>query len=848
MKRIAFFLVTLLGCLTLKAASVSLEEARVLGQRFVKDNFEWTRQSDNLTLVYSMPSFYVFNVGETGFVIVSANDNYKPLLGYSQDGTFNPEDMAPALADFLDRVNTYRTSHTDVVASQEVVEDWESLRQYGKLVSRHGGKEASFLVQTKWNQNYPYNYCCPADSDGPGGHVYAGCVATAGAQVMRFWNHPEHGQGSHTYTPEDHPEYGPITVNYGATTYDWANMPNTISGTSPIEEIEAIGTLIFHVGVSVDMNYRPSSSGAVTGNLTNTLPSYFFYTNHMEHYYRENYSRDQYIGFIVDMVDMGWPMIHRGNGHAYVVDGYDDAGLIHFNWGWSGSNDGWYDIDGHNYASGESVICNCVPAEVYDNTPNAPTNLVATPDSNGERSVTVTWTNPSKTLVNQDLTAIDQIVVMRGSKIVYTEDNVTPGAAMTFVDTSIPIFSTYTYKVYAVLNGQRGKTVAVNGITVGPTCQWKFAISGSNMMGWRGSRIVAYDYAGAEFSSVTVTSSTPQSLTVNVPLGMVKLVWVLSDDIPSNYAISINVKNNDNVSVFSYSGNILDMPEGVFFEGNNGCGATPTCEVPSNLTAIQDPDDDNVIELQWEAAGNPEYGYLVCRDDQFIEMVSGNMYRDEEASLGGHCYYVTPLCEGGMTDESSNMSCAAVGAVYPPRNFYFETTSSFKCKLTWDRPSPDTGLSGYFLFRKTDGEDYKRIKLLGATHTTYTDNTVIEEGNYYYKLVAYYQALDAESAPALNLYEPNTYYVHFYYSIDNVNEMDNSQVNVYPNPTTGNLNVEAPMMQRIEVYNLVGQRVYESAVNGNITTVDLRGLGSGMLMMTVHTADGIVTKKISIIE
>lgn len=849
MKRIALSLLIILGCLALKANPVGLEEARSLGQRFVRTSFDFTRQSDDLTLVYSMPSFYVFNVGETGFVIVSANDNYKPLLGYSQQGAFNPDDMAPALADFLDRVNAFRTTRTDVVASQEVMEDWESLRQNGTLVSRYGGKGDEFLVETRWNQNYPYNYCCPADPDGPGGHAYAGCVATAGAQVMRYWNHPEHGQGSHTYTPQDHPEYGPITVNFGNTTYDWANMPNTISSTSPIEEIEAVGTLIYHVGVSVDMNYRPSGSAAVTGNLVNTLPTYFFYTTHMEHYYREDYSRDQYIGFIVDMIDMSWPMVHRGNGHAYVVDGYNDAGLIHFNWGWSGSNDGYYDIDGHNYADGESVICNCVPAEVYNNTPSAPTNLVATPDSNGERSVTVTWNNPAKTLVNQNLTAIDQIVVMRDSKIVYTEDNVAPGASMSFVDDDIPFFSTYTYKVYAVLDGQRGTTAAVDGITVGPTCQWKFVISGSNMLGWRGSRIVIYDMANAEVGSVTTSNSTPQAVNFSMPLGLVKLAWVPGENIPSNYAISINVKNDDNVSVYSYSGNIMDMPEGVFFQGNNGCGVTPSCEVPSNFTATQDPNDENVIELQWDATGTPEYGYLVYRDDQVIDMVSENVYRDEEATLGGHCYYVTPLCEGGMNEEFSNMSCAAVGAVYPPRHFYFETTSNFKCKLTWDRPSPDTGFSGYIVYRKMEGEDeYKRIKLLSGTHTSYTDNSVNQEGDYYYKLVAYYQAIDAESAPALNLYEENTYHVHFYYSIDGVAEFDDSSVSVYPNPTTGVLNVEAPMMQRIEVYNLLGQRVYESAVNGNTATVDLRGLGNGMLMMTIHTANGTVTKKISIVE
>ncbi|MBR3699008.1 MAG: C10 family peptidase [Bacteroidales bacterium] len=848
MKRMVLSLLVLLGCLTMKASPVSLEEARSLGQRFVRANFELTRQSDELTLVYSMPSFYVFNVGETGFVMISAYDNYRPLLGYSQEGTFNPDDMAPATADFLNRVNDYRTTRTNVAATPDVVADWESLRNYGHLVSRYGGRDGSYLVQTKWNQNYPYNYCCPAASGGPGGHVYAGCVATAGAQVMRYWCHPEHGQGSHTYYPEDHPEYGPLTANFGETTYDWDNMPLTISSASPIEQLEAVGTLIYHVGVSVDMNYRPTSSGAVTGLLTTTLPEHFFYTTHMEHNYRENYTREQYCNFLVSNIDMSWPILHRGNGHAYVVDGYDDAGLFHFNWGWSGSNDAFYDIDGHNYAEGESAILNCVPAEVYDATPKEPTSLTATPAANNELATTVSWTNPTQTLVNNPLTTIDQIVVMRNNDIVYTEDNVTPGATMSITDTSVPFFSTYTYKVYAVINGQRGKTAEVNGIHVGPTCQWKFVISGSNMMGWRGSRIDVYDYTGAKVTSVSVNSPNPASVNVDMPLGMVKLAWVLSDNVTSDYGISINVKDANNTSVYSYSGNILSMEEGFFYEGNNGCGQTPDCGTPSNLTAVQDSEDDHVVVLQWNGVDNPDYGYLVYRDDMMLAMTSETTFRDETATIGGHCYYVTTLCNGGMNGEYSNMACQASGACYPPRNFYFEVTNNFKCNLTWERPSPDDGLSGYILYRKMAGEEYERIKLLGANKTSHTDNSVSQEGDYYYKLVAYYQGLDCESAPAANLNEPNVYHVHFYYSIDAVDESDDHRVSLYPNPTTGMLNVEAPSMQHLAVYNMLGQLVFETNVNGDSTSINMKEFGSGMFMVSVQTADGIVIKKISVVE
>lgn len=848
MKRTILILSILLGMTAVQAATVGLETARSLAQKFVKANFDFASQNDELTMVYSQTSFYVFNVGENGFVILSANDAYRPIIGYSDESAFDPDNMAPALSDFLDRVNAYRTNRSKHNATMETMADWARLHECGQLVSRYGGRDAEYLVQTKWNQNYPYNYCCPSDPDGPGGHVYAGCVATAAAQVMRYWNHPIQGQGSHTYTPTDNPQYGPITVNYGEAIYDWENMPYTISSASPVEQLEAVGQLIYHVGVSVDMNYRPTSSGAVTGLLCTSLPSYFHYTDQMQHYYREEYSREEYMGFIVSMVDMNWPMVQRGNGHAYVLDGYDDFGMVHLNWGWSGSNDGWFDIDGHNYAEGESVICYCVPAEVYDATPEAPENLVATASDDNGLWATVSWTNPTFTLSGLPLTTIDQIVVKRDKEVVYVEDNVTPGAAMSFVD-NLPRFDVYEYSVCAVVNGQPGKSVVEKGISVGPTCQWKFVVSSTHMQGWKGGYVALYNACHNEVNRITITNSSPTSLNVDVPLGLVSMEWVPSESTATNYNITMNIKDVDGNSVYSYSGTQSNMTEGILYEGNNGCGASLDCGVPSNLSAMQDPDDEHAIVLTWEGVENPGYGYLIYRDDQIIRLIADGTtsYRDEDVSIGGHCYQVSVLCEGGMSGETSNMACGTSGACHAPRNLNFEMTSTFKCKLVWERPSPDDGLSGYSVYRKSDTEDYKRIKLLGKNATSYTDNSVSLEGDYYYKLVAHYNDLDCESYPAPYVYDPNQYYLHFYYSPTGVPEYS-GQVSIYPNPTMGSLTVEAPGMQRIAVYNMIGQTVQEMSVNADAVSLHLKGLPSGMYLVSVQTMEGTIVKRLSIIE
>ncbi len=848
MKKALLFLILFLCGFAANANPVGLEEARSLAQGFVIANFEITRQSSALVMVYSQPSFYVFNVGDTGFVIISSNDCYRPVVGYSQEGTFDPNDMAPALQDYLDRINAYRTSRTDIAMREDVANDWNTLRNEGKLVSRYGGKEDAFLLETTWNQNYPYNYCCPVAPDGPGGHVYAGCVATAAGQVMKYWNHPAHGQGSHTYYPEDHPEYGPITVNFGNTTYDWDNMPNAISSSSPIEQLEAVGTLLFHAGVSVDMNYRPTSSGATTGMLCNSLPAYFFYTNHMEHYYREYYSREEYMGFIVEMIDLGWPMLHRGNGHAYVLDGYNDAGMVHFNWGWGGSNDSWFDFDDHNYAEGESVICNCVPAEVYNATPDVPTNLSVVAADNNELAATISWSNPTKTINNQTLTSIDQIVVMRGHDVVYSENNVLPGASMSFVDQDIPLFDAYNYSVYAVSNGQRGKSALVKGINIGPTCQWNFVVSSSNFQGWHNAYIVYYNASGNEVGRVTVNSSTPEVKHVEMPLGFISLAWLPSEESVS-FNISINIKDSDNNSVYSYSGNINSMQGGVFYEGNNSCGASADCGTPSALSSTQDADNETTIHLSWTGVDNPGYGYVVYRDDEPLRMIvdGSTEFDDVNVPLGGHCYQVAVLCEGGMNGETSNMSCESSGACHAPRNIDFELMSNYKCRLEWERPDPDDGLFGYYLYRKYGSEDYARIKVLGANATYYNDNTIVEEGDYYYQLVAYYKDLDCYSAPAAYKYNPDQYYLHFYYSVTGTNESQDG-VRVYPIPTKGMLKIEAQGMSYVSVCNLLGQVVYEKRLSADECSIDMKEFGNGMFVVKIETAEGFITKKISVIE
>lgn len=341
MKKLLLSLLAL-ASIMLQARPINQETARNLAQSFVTANFAITRQSTDLTLVHTAFSdrgeacYYIFNVGETGFVIFAADDRYRPVIGYSDEGNFDINDMAPALADYLEGIRQgVMTATQSPTARASVAADWDMLEKTGRMVSRHGGKDAEYLVQTKWNQNYPYNYYCPTATGGPGGRCYAGCVATAASQVMKYWDHPKQGTGSYCYV---HNTYGQLCADFGATTYDWDNMPVSVSASSSQTYIQAIALLQYHVGISVDMNYSPTGSGAVTNTLTVKMPTYFQYTNAMTVHERKDYTHEGYMELMINSFDMRWPVVHAGGGHAYVFDGYDDYDQIHMNWGWGGSS------------------------------------------------------------------------------------------------------------------------------------------------------------------------------------------------------------------------------------------------------------------------------------------------------------------------------------------------------------------------------------------------------------------------------------------------------------------------------------------------------------------------------
>lgn len=345
-KRIQCLIMLLSIFMAAKANPVDETQAREVGYKFLNATQKMNvKNTDALRLVKTYrcetgeAAFYVFNT-DTGYVIVSADDCATPILGYSYEGPFDlenvPVQMQDYLNEFLEQIEYGVVNH--IAANEIIAAQWERVKTTGRIKDGRDDREVLPLLKEKWNQRCGYNYYCPEDTTSNAcGHAVTGCVATAMAQIMHYWKYPETGQGSHSYIPLSHPEYGEQFVDFSATTYDWDNMPNWFNSNSSETEIDAVATLMWHCGVSVDMNYGPFTSSAYSSKVGPALVNHFKYSNELV---GKSIGEDHasWLASIKECLDLKRPLYYSGStsskmGHAFVCDGYDRNDLLHFNWG-----------------------------------------------------------------------------------------------------------------------------------------------------------------------------------------------------------------------------------------------------------------------------------------------------------------------------------------------------------------------------------------------------------------------------------------------------------------------------------------------------------------------------------
>jgi len=319
--------------------------------------------------------YYVFNINRGGFVIVSASERTIPVIGYSFEGSYGGGDLPCNMQAWMEQCSRQITeaNQSRRAVPEYITSEWKHLN-YRDFEPANLNNKISVLpmITSNWDQGIHYNEQCPADPAGPGGHAYAGCVATAMGQLMYFYRFPEHGAGSYTY---QHPVYGAISANFDTTTYLWNGMPEEITSTNlPIAE------LLFHLGVSVDMDYGPDGSGMWNHKAAYALRTYFKYGPGTQYIFRDSTSVD-WDSILIANLNAGKPLYYAGweavgsdNGHAFVCDGYQDSAYFHFNWGWSSSYNGYFYINqlnpgGSNFNFAQEVIKDIFPDTINNTYP-----------------------------------------------------------------------------------------------------------------------------------------------------------------------------------------------------------------------------------------------------------------------------------------------------------------------------------------------------------------------------------------------------------------------------------------------------------------------------------------------
>lgn len=298
------------------------------------------------------PAYYIFNYPDGGWVIISGDDCLNPILGYSRTGSFQGGTLNDNLQYWMNGITEtvdYARSN-GLKPSAEVVRRWKFVES---ISTKADAGEEKILKTAAWDQYKPFNDKCPV-VNGESSRSVSGCVATAMSILMRYHEYPEHGTGTiggytTTNTNTFISQYS-IEDHY----YDWSEMPATsygYGGSWSVQQSEQVAQLVHDAGVAVEMNYSSSGSSTVTSLIPRALGDHFGYSKSMQCIPRSTMSLDAWFDKIRQSIKEGNPILYAGHdkdgGHSFICDGYSttDGNMIHINWGWSGSHNGFFTLD-----------------------------------------------------------------------------------------------------------------------------------------------------------------------------------------------------------------------------------------------------------------------------------------------------------------------------------------------------------------------------------------------------------------------------------------------------------------------------------------------------------------------
>ncbi len=767
---------------------------------------------------------YVFTRGEgNGYVIVAADDAVAPVLGYSDSGNFDAQNIPASLQWLLDDYTAqirYAAANPQAAALS---------REYKAPASM---TPVEPICTTKWDQDAPYNENCPTINDQA---TMTGCVATAMAQVMKAHNWPVTGTGQYQYSFTSDDNTIQVGSNFSLHTYDWTNMLNSYpSGGYTQTQADAVAQLMFDCGVAAKMTFGTSSSGAVTMVGAMGMIDYFGYDKAMQWIYRTTKFLPEWNQMVYNEVKAGRPVLLSGHnsegGHAFVCDGYSSDYYFHINWGWSGLSDGYYlltlldPFDQGNggtsggYTTGLAGLFGCKPA--------------------------VSGSKIIPSVYGQGGLKLPTTTLMRSSSLSVGDRN---------------LGTVYTSTTLSLLTATLGVKL-VNDATGEVSYIW----SGTKFnMTSPGSGYYSYTVSGQKFPTEGTYTMTavfqdsdgeiyPVSMEVGGPIA--QMATCSSSRI---FFTPVYPAGDTKITDFNdYGGIALGQPA-VFTTVIN----TTSEEFYGNVTPQLLDSKGNVV-----AAGTAE----------LIDVTS-------EAPLSYDWFVSFPqtsLAEGDYTVQFNCIDRGVILGSYPvkvlPNPGTLEySPATVSCAIEsgkWSQASPakiDRNADVTVKLPVTSGQFARPVRLAWGTNVNKiegeTEAVIMvarsgETATYTFK------------APFANVATPSKYYGLMVMSVDDnyknlcLNDFGVSKrvwftltgeagvadvmadgveaVALYPNPVVDNVTIEGNAITEVKVYTIAGALVLTANCDGeDAATVDASTLAPGHYIVTVATADGIVAKR-----
>lgn len=316
--------------------------------------------------------YYVFNIGDdNGFVIAAGDDCAYEILGYSDKGNFDSDSIPDGMKSMLD----FYTEQIEFCSKQSIATKVKSGKSYPAVEP---------MLTTTWGQRYPYNANCPFVPSS-NTRCVTGCLATAMAQVMYY-----HRKNSTNEIIKEIPSYTTSSnkIEMGSISkgspIDWDNILDDYGDTFTEDQEQAVANLMLYCGSSLRMDYG-SSSGASASRVPDALVDYFDYDNSIYFKSRIYYTDLEWETMVYEELEKGYPILYGASSHAFVIDGHDGNGYVHINWGWNGSEDGFFlltatpateePLDGYNV--GQHAVFGAFPYDKYSRLTNQGLSLTS---------------------------------------------------------------------------------------------------------------------------------------------------------------------------------------------------------------------------------------------------------------------------------------------------------------------------------------------------------------------------------------------------------------------------------------------------------------------------------------